>query len=791
MRFPLANPKCSISGGFFLWLLVVPVTTVIADPIDPPYELRFYEMDNEGTILSGSPSKLVDLSQQLFIGGPIDNYVVMDTGAELRSLQSGAGQAQSGTLLPAPPILPKFASYTIDHWHNQDGLPSGAVRDLLQTQDGYLWVATDTGVARFDGRSFRSWDSANYAIIREYGEISAALAEGQDGTLWLGMRKGLLYKRPGSSAFLPFKQFTKRVESLHIDQSGALWIGAAPGIFRWKANVLSRISGCDTHVHSILERPEANEIWFCADQPLARIDETRLAVVDSVQAKMLHGFPLNVCWDREDRLWLPLPRAPGDLPLSSPQLSYWRHEHDRPSQLQPVHLPGERDPSSTQHRVTQLLEGRDGTIWVQGAWLWQLAPGESQFRRLPFLPRVGIRTIYEDRSGNLWIGSDSQGLFRLRRQPITTMALYHTKRMHNIWSLAQAPDQSVWMTTNSGVIHWRGRQISCYLKRELFGSPVRGISVDSSGQAIAGFGTHGVIRLPPHPNHHRLLTGTPPHERHIEIFEPQSITPAPDGGFWIGSSKGFWKVNGSQREGPFHVGPGDADEIRGIYQDGKRGMWIATDGGGIHLWKDGQIVRSIVASKDFPHANTWIFHREDERTIWTAGLLYRHRDGTAAPFPTGPGLPSYLINQFLPDHRDRYWIGSENGIFRISRSDLHRAVEGMPVGRCVGYDESHGMFQASTNSKYQNSGIRTSDGRLWMATTDGVAIIDPEIGIRQSNTGECAARHNQSQRCSALLWHRAIYGFHLQRHNRRSKARIRTRNRQSPRADLQRSLPLG
>ena len=683
---------------------------------EPTYELRFYELDDRGGIWPGKPSSLFPIERQIIIGEPNCRFILIDTEAELEQLRNITHSDRHESPLPSrPPLIPDSARYIVDHWDTHDGLPASAIRDLLADSHGYLWIASTNGIARFDGHSFQRWNAENSPIIRDHHGICSALAQDSLGTVWFGMRGGLLYKTRASDQFEAVEGFGTRIECLHFDLDETLWIGTSEGILSYDGKAFTKVSGCNSAVHTILNRPDNDEVWYCSDEGIGRIDQVANAVVPMQEAAQ-HAFtPLQVHWDHSDRLWLPLYV---ESSFESGRLLFWEPTDNR---FSPVTLPGDDDSVSMNTRVSRVLESRNGTIWAMGAWLWRKPAGQAEFRRLSFFEDVSIRTIFIDSHDQVWIGSDSQGLFRVRQRSVIPMATSYTKRMIPVWTLCEGPDQSVWMTTNAGVIHWRGNAISCYLKRASFGSPLRGIAVAANGEAISGFGNRGVIHLPPHPGHARLVTGTAPAERHTEIFEPHAITPVADSdGFWIGATGGLWKIVNNELTGPFLGDRGTSFEGRGVHMAPNGQLQIATTTG-LMEWNPSDARSATITTPD----PVLLFYRGGKDTYWTGPPLARidSRSQKSLPF----SHPLANANQLLSDHNDRYWIGANDGIHRIAKSDLHSALDGADTWRSVRFHKFHGMTQPGTQGGYQNSAIRTQDGKLWFATVEGVAIVDPDV----------------------------------------------------------------
>src|SRR6185503_3108402 len=94
-------------------------------------------------------------------------------------------------------------SYQFENWKTERGLPQNSVLSLLQSQDGYLWIGTRFGLARFDGVHFTTFDPGNMPEMTS--ENCSALTEDTEGNLWVGTNDGLLRRTKNR-----FRRFTTR-----------------------------------------------------------------------------------------------------------------------------------------------------------------------------------------------------------------------------------------------------------------------------------------------------------------------------------------------------------------------------------------------------------------------------------------------------------------------------------------------------------------------------------------------------------------------------------------------------
>src|SRR5712672_1071799 len=134
-------------------------------------------------------------------------------------------------------------SYTRTSFTVEDGLSSNVVNAIVQTRSGFLWIGTDAGLDRFNGRHFtpiyfRGPGSSPQGIV-------SSLAEGLDGDLWIGTSAGLVriarpaldrFDRSLSVFYHPGEGMSDEITSLHNTRDGVLWVGTSAGLYRFVGN---------------------------------------------------------------------------------------------------------------------------------------------------------------------------------------------------------------------------------------------------------------------------------------------------------------------------------------------------------------------------------------------------------------------------------------------------------------------------------------------------------------------------------------------------------------------------
>jgi ligand-binding sensor domain-containing protein len=173
-------------------------------------------------------------------------------------------------------------SWAIDFWREPQGLPHARVRAVTQTRDGYIWLGTGRGLARFDGVRFTLFDSRNSAL--KENEI-LALKEDRDGGLWAGTAGGgatLLKDGRFSTYSIANGLADDFVRQITEDSKGGIWIATNHGVSRITNGVIRSFSSkdglADDVVRQIEEDPAGN-VWVATDRGVSRFSDERRAVV--------------------------------------------------------------------------------------------------------------------------------------------------------------------------------------------------------------------------------------------------------------------------------------------------------------------------------------------------------------------------------------------------------------------------------------------------------------------------------------------------------------------------------
>lgn len=596
--------------------------------------------------------------------------------------------------------------YIRRNWQTDDGLPQNSVYAIAQTPDGYLWMGTEAGLARFDGTQFSVFEKRNSPLLTS-GTVTALLVD-RAGTLWIGMHgAGLIRYRNGQFEPSPLHERfgTETILSLHEDRDGVLWIGTeGAGLLRYAGKKLRQYGSADglpaNSVFAIASDRHAN-LWAATDQGLASLARDG---ADLVVTPLSSGRDdvRSLCIDSADRIWAGTrnglySRATGTgerfhLVEALKGLSIAAVLGDRDHSLWVGtaeaglrHLVnGQMAGSDKSADVSTLLQDKAGTLWVGTN-----AGGLVSFRQGAMIPfnllqglagEVSLAT-YQDRAGALWIGSDG-GLTRLEAGVTSKFTTKEGLPDNLVFSVTEDGSGTLWVGTRKGLAQRDGNRFRAYRN----GLPF-------SGGIMAAF------------------TDT-------------------DGSLWVGSRGGVAHLQGSHWIA-FARDEGMPDRVvTSMARDSKGRLWVATGGGGLFaLDEAGHRAQQFTSRDGLPSNVISCLLPDGDGSVWlgTDAGLARLQNGQFHTIVKADGLLDDSVVSMLDDHLGNLWLGTNRGIQRVRKNDLasffsssQRAAVPSKV-----FSLSDGMKSRECTGGFQPAGWRTTDGRLWFPTLKGVVSVDP------------------------------------------------------------------
>ena len=614
------------------------------------------------------------------------------------------------------PDLP-VGEFTVTGWTMQEGLPHNLVHRVLQDREGFLWVGTWEGAARFNGRAFTRFDAlsaAGPAIVGVRG-----LAIDDDGAMLFGStHAGVRRLRADRWDALGGADAQRlKVTNLLRDRDGALWIGTEDSLYRLEKDgrlrSIGESAGLQGNLIYGLLQVGNGDLLVGTSRGLHRLHEGR---VDALGSSL--GLPSSTMRSlvatRDGSL-----RVGGDGGVWRIEASLDRAEH------------------VLDDRVEAILEDRHGVLWMSTTTNGLVRQRGDRFETIDQrngLEGRGSPALYEDREGLLWVGT-TKGLFRVADGSVHALDRADGLSDDYVRSVLQAADGSMWIGHALGVDRWHeGRAHKVDLAA--LGHPAS--SVLSMARARDGgvwLGTYdqGVLhvagsapgRLPAQLDRRDGLPSN-----HV-----RSLAQTRDGSLWIGTAEGLavWRDGVLGRVTRADGLP--ADFIRGLHEDRDGNLWIATSNGMARRAPDGAMRQWT--GDGFPAIGSFDFHDDADGTLWIAsdrGLL-RLRGDVFSRYDHEFGLPSDTLFRVLDDGLGKLWLSSNNGLYGVRRSELDEIDAGLRQVLDIDIvDHTDGMPSSQANGGSSPAGWRSVDGRLWFPTSSGVAVVDPARADQPDHT---------------------------------------------------------
>ncbi len=617
-----------------------------------------------------------------------------------------------------------ITQHVVEMWQEDAGLPQNYVSAIRQSRDGYIWVGTRSGVARFDGVRFTTYDDLHPDQLKE-SEVSA-LAEDDERGMWVGTYGGGLSRIQGgrvTATFLARDGLPDDiVTALAAAPDGSLWIGTPAGLARHKDGRFMRYGPRDGFVHDrvrALHVDARGVIWIGTDNGLWSHASGSFVSHGAARPGELSGRVDVVASGPDGAIWLSMHRADGAgdgvRRLRDGQVARF--------------TTGEGLASNS---VMSIAVRSDGAVWVgthgglnryvNGRFERYVSDGPAigGHRMLERASRDGVSALAFDREGNLWFGTALDGAGRMLESPFLTVSALAREQGLDVKSVYGEPDGAMWIGTAHELRRLRGSTSTIYRYGQPPGQTIETTAIDSRGRLFAGY-AHGLLEL----RNGRLQLHPDPANNDIDVIV---LFADRRGDVWIGTrNQGAYRLSGDRlipftwREGLL------GSEVRGIGEDGRGGIWVGTRDGGVTCRRGGTTARfGVEQGLSSPAVQALYVDRDD--TVWAATRtgLNRIKDGRVSVVTARQGLPANYLYQVTGDDEGHLWLTHARGIARVSREELNAVADGRSRQLTfVPYGMDSGMKSTTMSVAHQPTVWKAPDGRLWFATARGVEVIDP------------------------------------------------------------------
>lgn len=599
-----------------------------------------------------------------------------------------------------------ISQYGMDYWSAKSGLPQNSVHAVVQTNDGFVWMATEEGLARTDGVKTVVFDKMNSALpangianlhvskdgtlwILTWGSLVrfkdskfeslacgsgkvlvsqyVPITEDSQGAIWFSVQGGLMSFGPANQCkFYDLRNGGSEplVTSLVGDTTGGVWIGTLQGlmrIYRGKVQASPPAAKGTTTVSSLLLEKDGS-LWIGTTGTITHLDpltgiKTMVRLPSSTAVQTLYR-------DRDGNLWVGT-KGDGVIRISKDKVI------DKYDAL----------PSS---HVNSFTEDKEGGLWIgmiAGGAVHLRDVAASNFGTLEGLTGDGVRAIYQDHTGRIWVGAQFPGgLSVLHGSRFSAFKQHGITAKTGIIGLYETRDHTLWVgTASQGLIGIRGNKAIHY-------------------------DTNNCI-----PDTHVLA-----------IIETR------DGSLWAGTRGGLVRIKNNHCTTYTEL-DGMTSWINTLVEASDGTLLVGTNGGGIMTFDGQKFAPLALSSKEkIPHVFSII--EEPDGTLWVAlgnDGIARVRHKEAHRFSVRDGLPTDGAYSIVDDGKGRLWVGANRGIYNVSKSELDELAAGR-ISKVHSY--LYGFHDGMRNPECNQGNPpawKSRDGRIWFATLGGAVRFSP------------------------------------------------------------------
>lgn len=569
---------------------------------------------------------------------------------------------------------------------------------LLESREGFLWIGTGAGLARFNGTAFDHYSRINVPGFA-HNEIQC-LAEGPDGAVWIGTSEpGLyLFRRGAVRAFGPAEGLPDQpIHRLLRDRAGTLWAAPVEGpLLRYDGHRFQAVSteAAQLRIRALAEGLEST-IWVgTAGSGLWRLRQGRLALAAVASDEIT---ALDTGTDGE--VWVGT-RSHGLLKLNEGRLESPAWTRDLPPRA-----------------ISALMQDRQGSLWIgaehvglfrrtRGGRL-EAAPSSTGSRWTPL-------SLLEDSSGALWSGTENRGLRVLYPVPFETVPAAGADSEEPAWMVCQDSQGTVWCLTGDqelGAIR-QGRIQRVHPSARL-AAPIVSIWPRKAGGLWAGT-RNGEIYVVERDQFRRIHgPDGPRRDAILTLYEdPHQI-------LWVATA----------HLGLIRFAPGAppllfpaVQGVQAMAGGGPDPLFLASRTRGLGILESGE-TRWLGRKEGLGSSGVRSLHLDADGFLWlgTDDGLRCYRNGVFKGLAGRPGPLMLAIHAILEDSKHRMWLSTSQGVLQIPRAALARGLDQSEPPRAVLFDHHDGMPSREAQAGAQPAAWLTREGDLYFPTSRGLA----------------------------------------------------------------------
>ncbi|MFB6305544.1 MAG: two-component regulator propeller domain-containing protein, partial [Flavobacteriales bacterium] len=606
--------------------------------------------------------------------------------------------------------------FQIENYDTRDGLKSAQVYDIIQDEDGYIWLATfGGGISKFNGRDFVNFTNEDGLSMNKV----LSLFEDSNGNIWVGTYGGGVCVYDGKD----FKNYTKKdglannkVYEINEDAKGNIWMA---------------LQGGNICIYDGRE-------FYSTEKEHSSPEFRKVALKKSTPNKFFIGYN-------------------GIMELT------WNEKRSKLDTLKTIY---------SNKNIWAILKDSDGQYWGGTYGKGVLYRNNKGIKTLNEQNKLSDNTIYEileDHNGNKWFATDNGGVSVYRENKDFFYIKQNNGLAHNrVRTLFEDREGNVWIGTDGGVTCYKGRKISFFNENSgLTDENITSISGAKKGKVWLGTFQNGAAKINPDASNltENFVTEEFNTENGLIGNRVWSILKDSQNRMWFGTEKGLTMKAGNEVVSYTTENGLPNNTIYDIMEKNKNEYWIATDRGLSHF--DGKNFKNFTADKGLNHKRIRTITEDTRGNLWLGtyggGVVKYNGDSFSDLIDKKEILPKSIIYSMDFDNKGRLWIGTYgNGLIVFdpdSKNDAYTYLnkeQGLSGNSIIqikkGYEDSVMWVSSLTalhklntdlskediiDEKYdhqqgfkgvecvQDAVYRSKDGKLWFGTLKGAYCYWP------------------------------------------------------------------
>lgn len=597
----------------------------------------------------------------------------------------------------------RLGQYILKNWNTEDGLTSESTNDILQSEDGYIWIATYTGLHRFDGRDFTVFTSENSLLpssnILKFDTDSK-------GTLWLGTLQGMaIYNEGTISIPASLEQIRDiSIEDMLVADNDDIWISSKSNeLFLLRNNELVDFTKELIKKSTILAIGQGinSSILFGTD-------DSKLFSYSAIEGLHQIEFDFEVNGINDIT-------TIGDITYISTGAGLFTMTKDG----------FEKQTYLSNAAINSFQQDGDDIIWMgtdHGLFRYQFSRNKlDSLTENQGLPNNLIRDIIIDQEGNLWGGTYRSGVFFLTNGSITSLSKNDGLQSNIISGVTELSKNSYLIGNESGFLNQLKDGVISDYKPEIPIPNARLKHLFTDSQQRIWVSTYaGLVLLNGDKSRiYNTKNGFPDNFIRL-VFEDN------EGSIWVGTkNEGLIKFNTLDSWEVINISDGlSSDYIMSIIQDDSNNLIVGTISG-VNIIHDMRVIKKITTDDGLP-SNFSFSILPTPNYLWMAtndGLVgYSEKKVTV--FTVENGLPFNIIYDVFGDDSGNLWMPGEKAVLKVNLEELEKSADQLNGRIEVGvFDKTSGM----KNSHCLGGVLSYTDsqGGFWIPSQDGIVFINP------------------------------------------------------------------